>query len=121
VKAVLKSLHSPDVDLVTFRPATNVFSILVQALIGPMEGDGQESFDFVLCSPAWLAEEAKRRSVVWGRGHLIVQHYDCEELEKAVRELCANADGPTWPTVAARLSRFTWWEFADYGRGKTPL
>jgi hypothetical protein len=57
MEAQLKSLHSPDVpnleSWVPEDPASWVF--LLQAMIGPKNAEGEESFDIMVCTPSWLA------------------------------------------------------------------
>lgn len=115
-RAALRSLHSPDApDLGTYAPADpSRFAILVQALIGPEGEPGEESFDFVVCTPSWLAAQLEHRPYVPGRHHLFVSRYDVGLIERAVRELCAAASAPDWESVAAYLGRYGKWEFEDY-------
>ena len=43
MKAVVRRLHSPDVeDLSLFRPAEEAFSLLIQVMAGPADGPGEE-------------------------------------------------------------------------------
>jgi hypothetical protein len=116
VRASLRRLHSPDAwDLRTFQPADPLnFGILVQAMVGPPDGPGEESFDFILCTPQWIAHELERDDVVWGRARLIVSGYSHEALERTVLKLCQRIEGKDWTEVAERLSRWTTWEFEDY-------
>lgn len=116
MKPVLRGVHSPDLsDLATFEPPRLAFAILLQLLVGPDDGPGEESFDLVLCSPEWLRERAVP---VIGRHHLIVQRYDYEqviELISGYLEECAGAD---WQEVAARVGRLGRWEFEDYANSR---
>ncbi len=115
-KAVLRSLHSPDLpNLVSCTPAdSRHFGILVQAFIGPEGEVGEESFDFVVCTPSWLAAQIQQKRYVFGRHHLFVSRYDVQLIEVAVRELCAEASAPDWPSLAGYLARYGKWEFEDY-------
>jgi hypothetical protein len=116
VRASLRRLHSPDApDLKSFTPSDpSDFAILVQAMIGPTDGEGEESFDFVLCTPHWIAREMQTRDHRWGRATLVVPRYAYEMLERAVVALCGRAQGDDWPQVAVLLNRWMTWEFEDY-------
>jgi hypothetical protein len=113
MKAELKRLHSPDVaSLEGYQPADQKsFGLFVQAIVGPAGEDGEESFDFMLCTPLWLAE---RSTIVLGEHHLIVHEYDYAAIENFLRDFCARCEGNTWGEVARRLSSLGRWEFADY-------
>jgi hypothetical protein len=51
------AFHSLDVDdLQTYQPPGEQFALLVQMLIGPDVGEGQEAFDVQVVTPAWLEQ-----------------------------------------------------------------
>jgi hypothetical protein len=119
MRAELKRLHSPDAkDLRAFTPVKDApISLLVQAMVGPEGEDGEESFDFVLCSPAWLRQKVEATGPLVGRHHLVMSAYDYNELERFVRRFCDGCTGATWNEVAAKLGRLGHWEFEDYRDG----
>jgi len=112
----LRGLHSPDVeDLSAFRPSEGVaFSILVQAVFGPAGAEGEESFDIVVCSPEWLAEELTRHAAITGRHLMIVKSFDLEAFRRHLVEIASRCQGATWVDVATKLSTIGRWEFEDY-------
>jgi hypothetical protein len=116
MQAELRRLHSPDApNLDAFMPPDpEHFGILVQAMIGPKAGPGEESFDFMICSPRWLEEKAEERGFVIGRHHLVINRFDIELVRELIRDLCARAAGPDWASVARYIARFGKWEFEDY-------
>ena len=116
LRAELRSLHSPDVhNLETYRPIDPTrFGLLVQAMVGPEDMPGEESFDFIVCTPGWLAERLREQDYVTARHHIIFARYDYPVLRSVIRGYCEEATGPDWRSVAARLSRYGKWEFEDY-------
>lgn len=116
MRAELKRLHSADApDLRTFRPAdAENFGLLIQVMAGPAGDDASESFDLVVCTPAWLAARLDVEPIIDGRHHLIVRAFDYEMLERFIRDYCAQSDGADWREVATKLSRLGRWEFEDY-------
>ena len=116
MKAELRALHSPDLaDLEHGSPPDPAdFGILVQAMIGPEDEEGEESFDILVCTPSWLANEVPTDGHLWGRHYLFVTRYDFAAIESAVRKLCDSAEGPDWSAVAAVLARYGAWEFENY-------
>jgi hypothetical protein len=116
VRAELKSLFSPDADpLNAFRPNGD-FGVLVQALIGPEGTKGEESFDFIVCTPEWFASDRLPRadSIASGRHILFMRRFDYVALENFIRNYCASCQGRTWHDVAEKLARLGHWEFEDY-------
>jgi hypothetical protein len=116
MRCALRRLHSPDVyDLRAYRPETPThFGVLIQAMIGPEGGLGEESFDFVLCTPSWLTEKATQQGWLWGRGYAVALTYDYGRMQAAVQSACAEASGSSWEEIAAILNRRLLWEFSDY-------
>jgi hypothetical protein len=101
-------------DLNAVRPADDAFCVSLRALIGPVGAEGEESFDFHVCSPPWLEAELERHGILSGRFRLIARRFDAKQIESYVRKRIAQATGPDWPTVANKLARWSKWEFEDY-------
>lgn len=119
MRAELRSLHSPDVeDLSSFNPHDAPFCVFIEAIVGIEGGSGEESFGFSVCNPAWLEYNVTgARTYDWNRARLVMNSFDIERVETAVRELCARAEAQDWRSVAQVLSRYTLWEFEDYKSG----
>ncbi|MCH9648384.1 MAG: immunity 8 family protein [Deltaproteobacteria bacterium] len=116
MRAVLRRLHSPDVDdLETWAPESGAcFGVLVQAFVGPQNGKGEESFDFTVCSPEWLARRHGRNAAVLGRHHLLLFDYDFDEVRRAIESVINSAEGQNWQEIASKIARHGKWEFEDY-------
>jgi len=115
MQAELRRLLTVDHDaLDTVQPTTDSFCVSLRALIGPAGSEGEESFDFDVCSPQWLDTELERRSVVSGRVLLIARRFDAQQIEEEVRKRIAQASGHDWPSIASKLARWSQWEFEDY-------
>lgn len=116
--AVIRAIWSPDVeDLENWRPPEpDEFCILVQMLIGPAEGEGEESFDFTVCTPRWLTSKVTDRPMFL-RHHLLVSRYDFSEIRAALGRLVTSCSGRDWNELASKLARYGQWEFEDYNPG----
>lgn len=92
--------------------------------------DGDElvdSFDLVVCSPSWLADQvaegqgerfrsgglrATPDSVIVGSGIWLMRRWARDAFDQALRVITDVASpGPDWGSVAARIGRFVPWEF----------
>lgn len=115
-RPILKRLHSPDaLDLRSFSPTDpTCFSFLLQAMFGPDGTEGEESFDILVCTPAWLAREVERREMVHGRHYLIVRKFDLEQIRSFLISYANKCTAKTWAEAAIKLSRLGKWEFEDY-------
>src|SRR5690606_12049046 len=99
IRPQLRYLHSPDLDLENSMPEDpEGFSILVQAMIGPHSGVGEESFDFVVCSTTSLLSRVQTEGYVWGRPFLILPEYNYKLIVQAVERLCGQIQGNSWET-----------------------
>lgn len=108
-------LHSPDVsDLELYTPQPDCFGFLLEAEFGPSNSNGAELFDFMVCTPSWLALHMKEDEVRSARHYIIVKKYDFNALKSYLLNYAASCAAPTWNEVALKLSRIGRWEFEDY-------
>jgi Immunity protein 8 len=116
VRADLRRLHSPDADaLSAYAPEDpEAFGLLVQALVGPSDGEGEESFDFTVCTPRWLDAQTFEQGFAWPRHHLLVKRWDYALVERAIRDVVTQAEGSDWASVAAQIALYGGWEFEGY-------
>lgn len=117
MRARLKGLHSPDAPdgLMAYRPSDpERFSLLIQALVGPADSEGEESFNFVVQSPATLSDEVDDDRYLFARHRLLLQRWDAAKVESALTDLVNRTEGKDWSEIAAKLSRYGHWEFEDY-------
>jgi|ERR1700688_1662275 len=114
--AAVRRFHSPDAyDLQGWTPADlTCFGILLQVLIGPRDGEGEESFEFVVCNPEWLRKKYGDDGVIICRHYIIVFDFDFSRIKSAIESLVARAYGEDWHEIALKLSRYAQWEFEDY-------
>lgn len=119
VQAQLRSLFSPDADPLDQFVPDGPFGILVMAMIGPVEGPGEESFDFMLCTPDWFASNMKA-DFMSGRHYVFAKEFDYSRLRSFVDDYCAKCSGKTWTEVAGKLARLGKWEFEDYVEYRSP-
>lgn len=113
-RAEIRFLHTPDIDPETYVPEDpERFVFLVQLIAGPAGERGEESFGFEVCSPGWLAEQA-RTGPITGRHHVIVDRFDWPALVTYFEKLVTRCTGADWAEVATKLSRYGLWEFEDY-------
>jgi hypothetical protein len=114
MRASLRRLHSPDVDLSSFWPDDPCnFGFLLQAFIGPENELGDESFSFVVCTPRWLEVKLEGR-IMFGSHHLIVPGYDLHAIESYLKRHCDRCIGASWQEIASKLAKVGQWEFEDY-------
>jgi hypothetical protein len=88
--------------------------ILVQMMVGPSDGPGEESFDVVVCTTRWLDSRLEEEGVIWGRHHLIVSFFDLSDVLGLLRRRVESESADTWDELAHRLARVGQWEFEDY-------
>lgn len=116
MRAVIRRVHSPDIpDLYGYEPdEPDIFGFLLQILVGPDNGPGEESFDVYVCTPKWLMTRHNEDDIVAATHMLIVFRYDYERLHRFIEQRVYSAAGATWSDVARQLALFGRWEFQDY-------
>ena len=114
MRAELKSLIlEPDPSTLSEAPAA--FVLRARMIVGPADGPGEESFDMTLCTPEWLAGEAKG-GFYDARHHLVVdfEAFDRNALHRWLTKRVQSVQAVTWHEIGERLGRLGYWEFEDY-------
>ena len=116
MRAEIKRLFSSDVeDLEHFVPPDpTTFSVVIRLMAGPQGGDGEESFDFVVCSPSWLETTVNGDEPLLLRHKLLMRSFDFAMLRKFVERFVRGCEADSWDELADKLSRLGHWEFEDY-------
>ena len=94
------------------------FGILVQAMIGPDDSIGEESFDFVVCTIDFIKPILASQGHLFGKDYLFVQHYEYDLIWKVIESLCSEISGSDWSEIGNKLTRYGKWEFEDYRDGQ---
>lgn len=115
MKAEIKNFHSPDVDLENYVPENkDCFCFLLQVIIGAKEGDGEESFDILVCTPKWLYEHYPESALIFGEHFLFVFNYDLHAIKEKISNYVDSIEADDWTTIGNKLDRIGKWEFRDY-------
>jgi hypothetical protein len=103
-------------------PDPDAFAVYVQAFIGEEGEERFDSFDILVCTPPWLADNwdhplvgryGLTSEVKSGRNLVLMLRWDYSKLLDAIAALCRETSGPSWPEVANRIGRLLPWEY-DY-------
>ncbi len=119
MRAIVRSIHSPDVDL--SRDCVDDptdFGFLLQLIVGPAGGEGEESFDVMVCTPTWAGKIVKKQGPLIGRHYLFVERFDVERITDYLRAQVEGLEADTWQGLAEKIARIGKWEFEDYSEKK---
>lgn len=102
-------------DFETFQPKnpTN-FAIEVRVMIGTEQGEGEESFDFSVCTPDWLQAQCDETGYFFAGRRLVVDHWDVSLVRRFLDKRISTIVADSWSELADKISRFSHWEFEDY-------
>lgn len=115
VRAALKELMSPDVDLRTYQPEDEEeFGFLLEATIGPDDVEGGDLFQIFVCSPKWLMKNHKRDDLIFCQHRLIAFECNLRRIEQRIADYCSTCVGKDWMEVVVQLQRIGEWEFENY-------
>jgi hypothetical protein len=76
--------------------------------------EGEESFEFVVCTPRWFDAQPFEKGFAWPRHHLFLKRLDYATVERAIGDVVRRAEGEDWSSVASQIARYGGWEFEDY-------
>jgi hypothetical protein len=108
-------MASPDLSVESFLPADlECFSVPFRVLLGPHGGEGEESFDFSICSPAWIENRCRKDGFVIGRHLIVVPSYEVTKIVEVIEKIVRSISGESWEEVGLKFSRYAYWEFEDY-------
>ncbi len=115
-KAAVKGIYTSEMDEIEDCAPVDPerFCIVVCAMVGSNDGEGEDSFNISVCTPMWLAEMCQREGVVVGRHYLVIGSYDPVYIKKVITELIESCEGNSWQEVAEKIGRIGYWEFEDY-------
>ena len=120
MKVEIKSCYSPDIDdLKSHKPKqADSFCFLLTIFIGVEGEEGEDTLDFIVCTPKYLIneheEEKESEGVIFGKNYLIVFEYNFENILNQIKKLIDSIEEDTWGAIGQRLSRYGKWEFEDY-------
>lgn len=114
VRAEIRHLLTPGLDPDTHVPTDPDQFFLVQLIAGPVGGPGEESFQFLVCTPAQLAERVRRDGPLNGHHLVIVEDFHWPTIRRYFERLVARVSGRDWREVADKLGRYGLYEFEDY-------
>lgn len=111
----LKHIICPDIPELDKKgiDSEHEICVLVQALIGPQDHEGYESFEFVVCNGIWVTNRIEDDIVV-GKNKIFLKHFILSDVEDVIRRIILSCAGPSWDDVAVKISRYGLWEFEDY-------
>jgi hypothetical protein len=114
MRAELKGMHSPDVDLADPAAVRAADDVLVQLMIGPVGGAGEEAFDLVVRASSGSAQDASGRGFRMADHALVLDRIDTAEVRRYIVDFLRDLEGPTWDALARAIGRIARWEFAGY-------
>ena len=114
MKATLRSFHSPDFDLANDLDHPGVDQLLVQMMVGPDDGPGEESFDVLIRTWERLKLELDEFGLLQPRHELIQKELNLTIALAHLRAQVESLEAPTWGELAALVARIGKWEFEDY-------
>src|SRR5882757_5612429 len=94
MKASVRTFISPDVDLDSYQPENpENFSFLLQAIVGPSDGPGEESVQFIVCTPGALKDRVVHEGVILGRSLVIADSPRISQILTAVKSAIERTEG----------------------------
>jgi immunity protein 8 of polymorphic toxin system len=59
-----------------------------------------------VCTPSWLAENARSAGWTWGRRRLVIPRWDAQTIERAITSVVALAPTISWTALVQELQLY---------------
>lgn len=76
--------------------------------------DGADQFYCSVISPSALAEELEERTIMPGRGLLLVNEFNLDIITRKITEILNSAGGETWEEIAMSINKYFPWEYDGF-------
>lgn len=97
------------------------FGYHAQVFIGSADDSWSNSFDVVVCTPRWLADNFQHgvlarsayesSNLLYGNSLVLMQTWDPVELRRSIESICSDTVGLEWGPVANSIGRWLPWEY----------
>jgi hypothetical protein len=120
MRAELKSIFSPEVDIAGYRPDDpSRFLVSATLSIGIEGEDGSaDDFDVLICSVRSLAGLVAEARVLVARPLIVAERWDFPLILQRIQEYCASCEGEAWEDMVPMLARLGVWEFEQINAGE---
>ena len=117
MRAELKGMYSPDVDLTDPVAVEAADALLVQLMIGPAGAPGEESFDLAVRVAEGHGVDSGGYGFDPAGRALVLDRIDMAVVRGCIDDFLRDLERPSWPELARAIGRITRWEFAGYRPG----
>ena len=115
MKAEIKFIESPDVDIENFSFSSHLpFCVFIEVMIGPSNEAGSESFGFEFCNTEWLNEYLRESHYFEGRYRIVVKELNNKLVVNILQNLIDSIVAESWTEFTSRFSKLGYWEFENY-------
>jgi hypothetical protein len=115
MRAELKDIDSPDIDLKNYEPnVPNNFCFLLELMIGLEGEDKSDIFSISVCTPDWLNTYYNENDIIIGKHLLIVFNYNLDKIKEKISKYCERCVGDSWEEIVIKLKEIASWEFDNY-------
>ena len=114
MKAEIKMIHSPDIDLVDGLKFPEDCSFLMELNIGPKGIEGSEIFQFMVYTKKRMIDLLESNNLLWAEFSLVINDHSWDKLESDLSEFVNSIEGKDWEDIAEKLDMIMHWEFRHY-------
>ncbi|RZL06486.1 MAG: hypothetical protein EOO62_18795 [Hymenobacter sp.] len=91
-----------------------VFGFTLTFAIGSEEGQGEEFFEVLVASAAYLSQLQTTQAPAFLRHVILSSDYNIPAAVTLVEKYISSLEEESWEKLAAKINRVLRWEFEDY-------